>query len=78
MRKVRRKSVGSDSVIPIRTVCTKTAVIDSKLGTTDELRMETINHLAMDCRNIRVGSLKGTPIEPVIISSEAIELFMEG
>ncbi|XP_063402611.1 sentrin-specific protease 6-like isoform X1 [Mytilus trossulus] len=85
VRKVKRQNSG-DGMTPIRTVSTKTAVIDTKSGTTettedDDMPGEvtgTLDPLALDCRSIRVGSLKGTAVEPVFITTSDISFNMEG
>ncbi|CAG2230367.1 SENP6 [Mytilus edulis] len=81
VRKVKRQNSG-DGMTPIRTVSTKTAVIDTKSGTTemteDDEVTGTLDPLALDCRSIRVGSLKGTAVEPVFITTSDISFNMEG
>ncbi|XP_052089832.1 sentrin-specific protease 6-like isoform X2 [Mytilus californianus] len=81
VRKVKRQNSG-DGMTPIRTVSTKTAVIDTKSGTTemteDDEVTGTLDPLALDCRSIRVGSLKGTAVEPVFITTTNISFNMEG
>ncbi|XP_060085583.1 sentrin-specific protease 6-like [Ylistrum balloti] len=41
------------------------------------LQSQSSGSLTLNARSVKVGSLKGTPIEPILISDDGVQIFME-
>ncbi|XP_033729243.1 sentrin-specific protease 6-like [Pecten maximus] len=54
-----------------------TVQVDTPKPLASPLKSVSSGSLTLNARSVKVGSLKGTPIEPILISDDGVQIFME-